>query len=150
MGARRKARELTLQVLFQVDVGGIQLEDVIENSWRIKSVSPDVRDFAMRMSEGVKENLSNIDKLIKKYTKNWEISRINNIERNVLRIAIYELLFCADIPYKVTINEAIEVAKKFSTLESGKFINGILDRIAREETDKVDKEKTAVEKQKKG
>ena len=133
MGTRRKARELTLQVLFQTDVGEIALDDVISNFWRIEKVLPEIRDFSLRLSRGVMENISRIDEVIKKYTENWALNRINNIDRNILRIAIYELLYCPDIPYKVAINEAIEVAKKYGTSESGKFINGVLDRVAKEE-----------------
>lgn len=137
MGTRRKARELALQVLFQIDVGEIALEDAIKNFWKIEKVTPEIKDFTLRLSRGVMENLGNIDEIIKKYTTNWLLNRINNIDRNILRIAVYELLFCADIPYKVTINEAIEIAKKYGTLESGKFVNGVLDRVAKE-TGKTD------------
>jgi len=133
MGTRRKARELALQVLFQVDVGEIILEDAIKNFWKIEKVLPEIRDFTLRLSRGVMENITQIDEIIKKYTKNWALNRINNIDRNILRIAIYELLYCPDIPYKVSINEAIEIAKKYGTFDSGKFVNGILDRVAKEE-----------------
>jgi len=132
MGARRKARELVLQVLFQVDVGGLSLDEALENFWRVEKVPGEVRDFALRISKGVVENLKVIDESIRKYTKNWELERINNIDRNILRAAVYEILFCSDIPYKVSINEAIEIAKKYGTQDSGKFVNGVLDRIAKE------------------
>lgn len=133
MGTRRRARELTLQVLFQVDVGEVTLEDAIKNFWKIEKVQEDVRNFTFRLSNGVKENRAEIDEIIKKYAKNWNIERINNIDRNILRIGIYELLYCFDVPYKVAINEAIEIAKKYGTADSGKFVNGILDRVAKEE-----------------
>jgi len=132
MKIRRKARELALQVLFQIDVGEIVLEDTIKNFWKIEKVLPEIRDFTLRLSRGVMENITQINEVITKYTKNWTINRINNIDRNILRIAIYELLYCPDIPYKVAINEAIEIAKKYGTLESGKFINGVLDKVAKE------------------
>ncbi len=132
MGTRRKARELALQVLFQVDVGEMALEDAVRNFWKIEKVLPEIRDFSLRLSSGVMKNLARVDEIIKKYTKNWALERINNIDRNILRIAIYELLYCLDVPYKVVINEAIEIAKKYGTFESGKFINGVLDRVAKE------------------
>jgi N utilization substance protein B len=132
MGTRRKSRELALQVLFQMDVGEIALEDAVKNFWKIEKVLPEIRDFTLKLSGGVAENIVQIDELIKKYTKNWALDRINNIDRNILRIAVYEIIYCPDIPYKVSINEAIEIAKKYGTPESGKFINGVLDRVAKE------------------
>jgi len=132
MGTRRKARELALQILFQMDVGEIALEEAIKNFWKVGKVHPEIRDFTLKLSRGVMENIVQIDENIKKYTMNWTINRINNIDRNILRIAIYELIYCTDIPYKVAINEAIEIAKKYGTLESGKFINGVLDKVAKE------------------
>ena len=137
MGTRRKSRELALQVLFQTDVGEILLEDAIKNFWKVEKTSPDIRDFALRLSRGVVDNITHIDEIIGKYAKNWKIGRINNIDRNILRIATYELLYCPDIPYKVAINEAIDIAKKYGTSESGKFVNGILDRVAKEEKSRV-------------
>lgn len=125
-----------LQILFQVDVGEIPLDDTFKNFWRVDKVSPEIRDFAAHICKGVVGNLKEVDSIVKKYTKNWEIGRINNIDRNILRIAIYELLFCRDVPYKVVINEAIEIGKKYGTLESGKFINGVLDGVAKERRSK--------------
>jgi transcription antitermination protein NusB len=132
MGTRRKARELALQILFQVDVGNITLEDAIRNFWKVEKVLPEIRDFSIKLSGGVMKDLVRIDEVIKKYTKNWALERINDIDRSILRIAIYELLYCSNVPYKVVINEAIEIAKKYGTFESGKFINGVLDRVAKE------------------
>lgn len=133
MGTRRKSRELVLQILFQVDVGDIPFQEVSKNFWKIWKVSDEVRDFALSIAEGVIENLSSVDGIITKYAQNWDIGRINNIDRNILRMAIYEIIYNPDIPYKVAINEAIEISKKFGTPDSGKFINGILDKIAKNE-----------------
>jgi N utilization substance protein B len=94
----------------------------------------------MRICGGVVKNLEAVDAVISKYTRNWGIERINNIDRNILRAAVYELLYCPDIPYKVSINEAIEVGKKYGTPDSGKFINGILDKIAKETEKETGKE----------
>ena len=132
MGTRRKARELSLQVLFQVDVGGLSLDEAFGNFWRVGKSSEEIRDFTLRICRGVVENLEAVDAVISKYTRNWGIDRITNVDRNILRVAVYELLFCPDIPYKVSINEAIEVAKKYGTADSGKFINGVLDKVAKE------------------
>jgi len=133
MGTRRKSRELGLQILFQVDVGDLPFQEVSKNFWKIWKVSDEVRDFALSISGGVIENLSSIDGIITKYAQNWDIGRINNIDRNILRMAIYEIVYSPDIPYKVAINEAIEISKKFGTPDSGKFINGVLDKIAKKE-----------------
>lgn len=129
-----------MQVLFQVDVGRLSLDEVFENFWRVGKSSAEIRDFAMRICRGVVENLEAVDAVISKYTRNWGIERINNIDRNILRAAVYELLYCPDIPYKVSINEAIEVGKKYGTPDSGKFINGILDKIAKETEKETGKE----------
>jgi len=122
-----------LQVLFQVDVGNTPFEEVAKNFWKIWKVPQDIRDFTLDISKGIVENIVSIDEAITKYAQNWDIRRINNIDRNILRMAIYEILFRPDIPYKVAINEAIEIAKKYGTIDSSKFINGILDRIAKKE-----------------
>ena len=85
--------------------------------------------FFTRLVEGVRQNIHKIDSLIEEGSENWKISRISGVDRNVMRIAVYELMFCPDIPSKVSINEAIDIGKRFGADESGAFINGILDSI---------------------
>ena len=137
MGKRRRAREIALQFLYQYDS---QRETRLEDSdikqqinlfWLAKdaSVNEDVKDFATVLITGSCENMEGIDQIIKRYSKNWRLSRMPTIDRNILRMAIYELAYLRNIPPPVTINEAVELAKKFGTEESGSFINGILDRI---------------------
>lgn len=129
MGGRRKARELALQVLFQVDLGEVNVDDAIKEFLEKQDNEPVVKNFALELIKGTLENLKDIDNLIKERLQNWEFGRIANVDRNILRFATYELLYREDIPVAVTINEAIEIAKEYNGKESGKFVNGILDRI---------------------
>lgn len=131
MGSRRKARECALQLLYQIDMGGQDVPEAQGFYWVTHEVDEDVREFADSLVGGVREHLIEIDDLLSLYSTNWKVSRMASIDKNVLRIAIYELLHCPDIPVKVTINEAVEIAKYFGTTESGAFVNGILDNIAK-------------------
>ncbi|MGH7272888.1 MAG: transcription antitermination factor NusB, partial [Nitrospiria bacterium] len=106
MGLRRKAREYALQILFQFDMTQNQ-EGLTERFWAQRKVIPAVRDFANLLVEGVLKNLDQIDALIQQYTQHWSLKRIAIVDRNILRFAIYEILYMKDIPAKVTINEAI-------------------------------------------
>ncbi len=130
---RRKAREYALQMLFQFDVTRKE-EGLIGHFWAQRQVVPAVRDFANCLVEGVLKNLDEIDGMIKKYTQHWSLNRIATVDRNILRFAIYEILYMDDIPAKVTINEAIEITKKYADQDSSAFINGILDKILKEES----------------
>ncbi len=131
MGHRRKARELALQMLFQYDLTGdeCKTEEFLED----KEIEEDVKEFAIRLKDKVIAHLSDIDAIIKKKTKGWTLKRMAVVDRNVLRFAICEMLYFPDIPPKVTINEAIEIAKKYGSEDSGQFVNGILDSIYKEE-----------------
>lgn len=147
---RRKAREYALQFLYRIDFvkvspgnnnGAKRLSD-IKNSLGIfwadtGEQDSDTRVFAEDIISGTIKNLKKIDPLIQNTAKKWNISRMASIDRNILRFATYELLFRKDIPAAVTINEALEIAKKYSTLESAPFINGILDKIAKEHSQKM-------------
>lgn len=138
MGSRRKARECALQLLYQIDVGGSRVADALETYWMAQDADEDIRQFASQLVEGVVRNLAEIDNIISSYSTNWKVSRMASIDKNILRLAVYELMRCPDIPVKVTINEAVEIAKGFGTEESGAFVNGILDNIAKKHaTDKV-------------
>ena len=129
MKKRTRARELALQFLYQVDLRGRQILPEAKDFFRVEEEDKTARDFAAQLVNGVIEHAEEIDAVIKGVAENWEIARMAVIDRNVLRMATYELLHCADIPPKVAINEAIELGKRFSTQNSGKFINGVLDKI---------------------
>jgi len=126
---RTRARELALQFLYQLDLRGLDLlpeaQEFLQSSERDRPTC----GFAMQLVEGVHANRERIDQVIRKVAQNWEIGRMAVIDRNVLRLATFELLYCADIPPKVAINEAIELGKRYSTQNSGGFINGILDKV---------------------
>jgi len=132
---RRKAREYALQFLYRIDfINTASPKSVdLKAFWTdVEEKDADLKAFAEDIISGALKNLYEIDSIIQKAAEKWKISRIASIDRNILRLAAYELLFRKDIPQAVTINEAIEIAKKYSTSESASFINGILDRIAKE------------------
>lgn len=138
---RRKAREHALQILFQLDVRKEKPSAMLlKRFWAEYPVDDEAKAFAEEMVKGTYKHLADIDALICKCAKNWSLDRMAAVDRNVLRLAAYEILYRMDIPTSVTINEAIEIAKKFGTDESGAFVNGILDRVARE-TGKLDEGK---------
>jgi N utilization substance protein B len=132
LGKRRKSREFALQVLYQLN---ISKQDALTalTQFREHFISDgEVDAFQKRLVLGVLEHYSELDRLIERYSENWRLDRINLVERNILRMAIFELLFCEEIPPKVTINEAIDLGKRYGSEDSGSFINGILDRIQHE------------------
>lgn len=129
MGARRKARELTLQMLFQHDMSGNSPEMVITTFEDLHKVRSNIRDFAVRVFEGTVQNLEKIDDMITQQAENWRLSRMAVVDRNIIRMSIYEFLYENDTPKLVIIDEAIEIAKKFGTSKSPQFINGVLDGI---------------------
>ena len=129
---RRKSREFALQVLYQLD---ITKQDVIKTLAQFQdhfSGNEERDDFMERLVLGVLEHCQEIDRLIGKYSENWRLVRMNIVDRTILRMAIFELLYCEEIPPKVTLNEAIELGKRYGSEDSGSFINGILDRIQNE------------------
>jgi N utilization substance protein B len=131
--ARRKARELALQLLYQLDVQDeARAEPHFSEFWGRHPVDAEVREFAEALVRGTKLHQDKIDELIEQYAEHWDLERMAVVDRNLLRLGIFELLWSGEAPPKVVINEAVEVAKKFSTQESGRFINGILDRIHKE------------------
>ena len=132
MGKRRKSREFALQVLYQLE---IKNQDVLQAMVQLReNFSPEEGEdeFTKRIVLGVMERRREIDRLIKERSENWRLDRMTVIDRNILRIAIFELLYCSEIPPKVTLNEAIDLGKRYGSEESGSFINGILDRIQNE------------------
>jgi N utilization substance protein B len=130
---RRKAREYALQILFQADFKGKKIDNKdLEEFWSDKKESRNVKEFTEEIVRGTLNRLDEIDAIIEKVAENWVLKRMAAVDRNILRFAAYEILYKKDIPSAVTINEAIEIAKKFSSTESAPFINGILDRLAKE------------------
>jgi N utilization substance protein B len=133
MGRRRKSREVALQFLYQLDLRGE--DDPTPHAadfWAHHPVDEETRLFAETLVRGTKEHQAKTDDLLRQYAEHWELERMAVVDRNILRLAVYEMLWGGDVPAKVVINEAIEIAKKYGTSESSRFINGILDRIHRE------------------
>ena len=123
MGVRRDAREAAVQYLYQRELQADETDSLLEEFYRLRGLSPSARRFCETLLKGWMTNRAAIDAAIREHARNYEFARLSAVDRNVLRIACQELLFCEDIPPAVAINEAIEIAKKFSTGESGKFVN---------------------------
>jgi len=135
MRKRTLAREYALQLLYRIDITGDKYEDCLNDFWvSLEQEDPDpgIREFTKQLLQGVIKNMEDIDARIAQYATNWQLKRMAVIDRNILRMSSYELLFCKDIPPKVSINEAVELAKKYSGLEAGKFVNAILDKVKQE------------------
>jgi N utilization substance protein B len=132
---RRQAREFALQILYQGRAGGGPLEASIASFWESQGLpAPDIRAFAEELVRGAERHRGEIDERLRAASEHWDPQRMAALDRAILRLAIFELLHREDIPPKVSINEYIEIAKKFSTEDSGSFVNGILDRILREQS----------------
>ena len=134
MGTRRKSRELALQALYQGELAGQNGLLVFEEFCSHFQVNKKSIPYAKQLLDGVQEKADLINQLISKYAENWRLERMSVIDRNILRLAVYEMYFQEDVPVNVAINEAVEIAKRFSTDDSGSFINGILDTMSREKT----------------
>lgn len=132
MSSRRQARERALQLLFQWDIHG-HTRHWLEQFWEQQKVSDEARQFAEQVLQGVMKHGKELDALLGAAATNWKVSRMPIVDRNILRAALYELLWMPEIPAKVTIDEAIELAKKFADEEGKAFVNGILDRILHDE-----------------
>jgi transcription antitermination protein NusB len=129
MGARRKARELALQMLFQHDMSGNEPDMILTTFEDLQKSKPNTREFATKIFRGTVDHLSEIDDMIQAQAENWRLSRMAVVDRNIIRMSVYEFLHETDTPKLVIIDEAIEIAKKFGTQKSSQFINGILDGI---------------------
>ena len=129
MGARRKARELALQMLFQHDMSGNEPDMIVETFEDLQKSKPNTREFAERIFRGTVNHIGEIDEIIQAQAENWRLSRMAVVDRNIIRMSVYEFLHESDTPKLVIIDEAIEIAKKFGTQKSSQFINGILDGI---------------------
>jgi len=117
-----------------MEANPLEPHEALESFRRSVSASKQVKEFAARIVGGVQHHRKEIDSLIGRYSTHWRLERINRVDKNILRMGVFELLYCDDIPVKVALNEAIELAKQFGTEESGAFINGILDKISKMET----------------
>lgn len=130
-GARRKARELSLQVLFQLDTGARDQtpEEAFSLFCHSFDAPPEARNYAWELVVGVRQNLDALDVELNRASEHWRLDRMSVVDRNILRLALYEMRFLPDVPLKVSLNEAIDLGKKYGTEESGAFINGVLDHI---------------------
>ena len=132
MGRRRKSREFALKVLYQLNITKQDATTALTQFQENFLPNGEADDFLKRLVLGVIQHCQELDRLIERYSENWRLDRINMIERNLLRMALFELLYCEEIPPKVTINEAIDLGKRYGSEESGSFINGLLYRIQNE------------------
>jgi N utilization substance protein B len=133
MGGRRVSREMALKALFQIDLVSANLEDALKYTFENIQLSEEVKEFSLILVNGVMSSLPEIDRAINNYANNWSLERITNIDRSILRIAIYEILYLKNIPKSVSINEAVELAKKYGTKSSFSFVNGVLGKIDKDE-----------------
>lgn len=129
MGARRKARELALQMLFENDVAGTDPSVMFSRSTDLAKAADGMRDFTKRLVSGTLLHRDSLDTIISKQADNWRLARMPIVDRNILRLALFELLHEPETPRPVVIDEALEIAKRFSTPRSSQFINGILDGV---------------------
>lgn len=128
MTKRHEARLWAVQFLFQRDFNHGDLEQALEDFWSERKAGPKARAFAEQLIRGVESHRDELDARIQQYAENWDLKRMGAVDRNAMRVALYEMLYCPDIPPVVSINEAVEIAKELSGRESGRFVNGILDR----------------------
>ena len=138
MRKRTVSREFALQILYQVDITRDAPEVALENFWSARSqeeIESELKEFTSKLVKGVVSNMVEIDKKISEYAANWQLKRMAVVDRNIMRMGCFEIIYCDDIPSKVSINEAVDLAKKFSGIEAGKFVNAILDKV------KIEKEK---------
>lgn len=130
MGARTSGREAALQMLFALEVSGNPAPRVVTGYWRETPGDPEGREYADQVVLGVAEDLDAVDAAIRKASTNWRIERMARVDRNVLRLGAWELLHRPDVPRAVILDEAVELAKRFGSEDSGSFVNGVLDKIA--------------------
>ena len=132
MGIRRKGREYALQVLYLIDVAKMPAEKALSGVIYGGTMEEPIKLFTKQLVKGAVEHLADIDEIIKRYAANWEMGRMAALDRNILRLGAYELMYELETPVSVIIDEAVEIAKSFSTDDSGKFVNGILEKIKTE------------------
>ncbi|MEI6810061.1 MAG: transcription antitermination factor NusB, partial [bacterium] len=127
-GVRRESRKMAMQVLFELEMNSQEADAALRRLWAERKMPQGAKMFTEQLVHGTMNNMTAIDAIISKYADNWDIKRINPTDKNIMRIAIYEMLFCEDIPPVVSINEAVDIAREFSDTKSSMFVNGILDR----------------------
>lgn len=132
MSRRRKAREIALQTLYAAEVSGAEWRPVLRENVARRKASGEVVEYAERLVSDVTEQRADLDARISKRLENWELKRVSVIDRTILRIALSELINCPEVPTSVIMNEAIEIAQRFSTADAGRFVNGVLDTLAKE------------------
>jgi len=130
MGVRREGREAAIQFLYQYDLGGAVTSEDLENFYAFRGISPSARRFCQKLLDGIlPDKLKEIDLLIQRHAENYQLERLSAVDRNILRLALYEFLSDEGTPVPVIIDEAISIAKKYGTEQSGRFVNGVLDQI---------------------
>lgn len=134
MRKRSQAREFSLQILYQIDITHDTCDISLANFWGSQNdeVEEPIKDFTGHLVKGVVDHLELIDEKIAQHATNWQLKRMPVVDRNILRMSCFELMYCNDIPPKVSINEAVELAKKYSGVDASKFVNGVLDKIKTE------------------
>jgi N utilization substance protein B len=132
MSRRRKAREIALQTLYAQEVSGTDWRAAFDDNVERRKPSDEVVEYAARLVTNVMDEKASLDAMIGDRLENWSIERVSVVDRTILRIALSELLRCPEVPANVIMNEAIEIAQKFSSADAGRFVNGVLDRLARE------------------
>lgn len=135
---RRASREIAMKLLYQLEIQKDSKEEQIKHTLEQHDLNEKDKEYIMDVIEGVHNNIENIDKTIEKHSKGWKLSRISKVDLSILRLSIYEISYRKDIPFNVSINEAVELAKSYSGDESGSFINGILGKVARVKLAPVD------------
>ncbi len=132
MGRRRKAREETLRILFRLEFESKQIAKTLDQYWESKKTSEEIKEYSTWLVKGIISDLAKIDNIIQQVSEHWRISRMALVDRNILRMAVFELLYEENIAPAIIINEAIEIAKKYSGDEAGTFVNGILDAVRKD------------------
>jgi transcription antitermination factor NusB len=137
MRKRTQAREIALKILYQLDIAPQDIQAAFEDFCsHNQDLENDIKEFSNKLIAGTRNNLKAIDENITQFADNWELNRMAIVDRNILRLACFELKFLDDIPSKVTINEAVDLAKKYGGVDSGKFVNGILDKMNKQDIKK--------------
>jgi len=129
MGKRRKARECALQILFQLEFAAEDLSEILKDYWSQQKVSAEIKEYSEWLVKGIWEHRLEIDRVIQQASKNWRLERMATVDRNILRIGVFEMLFEKNLEVPIVIDEAIEIAKKFSGQEAAVFVNGLLDGV---------------------
>ena len=132
VGKRRKAREVVLQALYESEFSDLPWEEVLRGQTDRRASTEETIEYAHELLGKVLDNVSELDDKIEAVLKNWDFERLALVDKNILRFALAEILYCPQVPSRVLINEAIEIANKYSSGEAGKFVNGILDRFVQE------------------